>query len=130
MHRGSISEKIVLAQRFISGSRGVPMPTECSATLFEFARVEGRSVVGAFDGGKITSDAGALLLAATDRAVGLIDRAVSPTPIVGTGRAHGGNAGRPSRPDLSVAPHGGGGFTPLPSPSQQKEATRRRALDG
>ena len=50
------------------------MPTECSATLFEFARVEGRSVVGAFDGGKITSDAGALLLAATDRAVGLIDR--------------------------------------------------------
>jgi len=50
------------------------MPTECSATLFEFARVEGRLVVGAFDGGKITSDAGALLLAATDRAVGLIDR--------------------------------------------------------
>ena len=50
------------------------MPTECSATLFEFARVEGRSVVGAFDGGKITSDAGALLLGATDRAVGLIDR--------------------------------------------------------
>ena len=50
------------------------MPTECSATLFEFARVEGRWVVGAFDGGKITSDAGALLLAATDRAVGLIDR--------------------------------------------------------
>ena len=31
-------------------------------------------MVGAFDGGKITSDAGALLLAATDRAVGLIDR--------------------------------------------------------
>ena len=43
------------------------MPTECSATLFEFARVEGRSVVGAFDGGKITSDAGALLLAAIGR---------------------------------------------------------------
>ena len=50
------------------------MPTECSATLFEFAPVEGRSVVGAFDGGKITSDAGGFLLAATDRAVGLIDR--------------------------------------------------------
>ena len=50
------------------------MPTEFSATLFEFARVEGRLVVGAFDGGKITSDAGAVLLAATDRAVGLIDR--------------------------------------------------------
>ena len=50
------------------------MPTECSAELFGFARVEGRSVVGAFDGGKITSDAGALLLGATDRAVGLINR--------------------------------------------------------
>src|SRR4249919_3912044 len=50
------------------------MPTECSAELFEFARVEGRSVVAAFDGGKITSDAGALLLGASDRAIGLIDR--------------------------------------------------------
>jgi hypothetical protein len=38
------------------------MPTECSADLFRFARVEGRAVVAAFDGGKITSDAGALLL--------------------------------------------------------------------
>jgi hypothetical protein len=38
------------------------MPTECSAELFEFARVEGRSVVAGFDGGKITSDAGGLLL--------------------------------------------------------------------
>ncbi|MGA8759633.1 MAG: transposase, partial [Stellaceae bacterium] len=49
------------------------MPTECSAELFEFARVEGRSVVAGFDGGKITSDAGALLLGETDRAIGLID---------------------------------------------------------
>ena len=50
------------------------MPTECSAALFEFARVEGRSVVAGFDGGKITSDAGALLLRASDQAIGLIDR--------------------------------------------------------
>ena len=57
------------------------MPTECSPTLFEFARVEGRAVVAAFDGGAITSDAGALLLGATDRAIGLADRfaAASPT---------------------------------------------------
>jgi hypothetical protein len=40
------------------------MPTECSADLFGFAPVEGREVVGAFDGGAITSDAGALLLGA------------------------------------------------------------------
>ena len=48
------------------------MPTECSPELFEFAPVEGRAVVAAFDGGAITSDAGALLLGATDRAIGLI----------------------------------------------------------
>ena len=50
------------------------MPTECSAELFEFARVEGRRVVGAFDGGAITSDAGALLLGQTDRAIRLTER--------------------------------------------------------
>ena len=50
------------------------MPTECNAELFAFARVEGRSVVAAFDGGKITSDAGALLLGASDRAIGMIAR--------------------------------------------------------
>ena len=50
------------------------MPTECSADLLGFARVEGRSVVAAFDGGKITSDAGGLLLGATDRAIGLVGR--------------------------------------------------------
>jgi hypothetical protein len=40
------------------------MPTECSATLFEFAPVKSRAVVAAFDGGAITSDAGGLLLGA------------------------------------------------------------------
>jgi Transposase DDE domain group 1 len=50
------------------------MPTECSADLFGFAPVEGREVVAAFDGGAITSDAGALLLGATDRAIGLMAR--------------------------------------------------------
>src|SRR5713101_6747334 len=50
------------------------MPTECSADLFEFAPVERRAVVAGFDGGAITSDAGALLLGATDRTIGLIGR--------------------------------------------------------
>jgi Transposase DDE domain group 1 len=50
------------------------MPTECSAELFEFAAVERRSVVAGFDGGAITSDAGALLLKATDGAIGLLER--------------------------------------------------------
>jgi len=50
------------------------MPTDCSADLFGFARVEGREVVAGFDGGRMTSDGGALLLGATDRVVRLIDR--------------------------------------------------------
>src|SRR6516165_7914289 len=50
------------------------MPTDCSADLFEFAPVEGRKVVAAFDAGPVTSDAGALLLGATDRAIGMMKR--------------------------------------------------------
>jgi hypothetical protein len=50
------------------------MPTECSADLFGFAPVEGREVVAAFDGGAITSDAGALLLGAADHAIKLTKR--------------------------------------------------------
>ena len=50
------------------------MPTECSADLFGFAVVEGRDVVVAFDGGAITSDTGALLLGAADRAIRLTER--------------------------------------------------------
>src|ERR1700674_3333495 len=50
------------------------MPTECNAERFDFARVELRTVVAGFDGGEITSDAGALLLGATDRAIRLLDR--------------------------------------------------------
>jgi hypothetical protein len=55
------------------------MPTECSAEPvrsepFSFGPVEGRAVVAGFDGGSITSDAGALLLGAADRAIGLVGR--------------------------------------------------------
>lgn len=50
------------------------MPTECNPTLFDFAPVQGRAVIASFDGGRITSDAGALLLGATDRVIGLTRR--------------------------------------------------------
>ena len=50
------------------------MPTECSADSMTFARLEGRRVVADFGGGAISSDAGALLLGATDQAIGLVDR--------------------------------------------------------
>ena len=50
------------------------MQTQCSPDLFGFAPVEGRLVEAAFDAGLATSDAGALLLGATDKAVCLIER--------------------------------------------------------
>ena len=50
------------------------MPTQCSRDLFGYEVVEGRQVVAAFDGGDNTSDAGGLLLGATDRAIGLVGR--------------------------------------------------------
>ena len=50
------------------------MLTECSAELFDFGTVEGRAVEAAFDAGLVTSDAGALLLGATDRAIGMMAR--------------------------------------------------------
>ena len=50
------------------------MQTECSADVLGFAPVERRAVVAGFDGGRMTSDAGALLLGATDRAIGLVER--------------------------------------------------------
>src|SRR5262249_53840828 len=50
------------------------MATECSQDSLDFGTVASRSVVGAFDGGVISSDAGALLLGAVDKAIRLIKR--------------------------------------------------------
>jgi DDE family transposase len=50
------------------------MPAECIATLFGFEPAEGRRVEAAFDGGRVTTDAGALLLGKTDRAINLVRR--------------------------------------------------------
>lgn len=50
------------------------MPTQCNAEQYEFSCVERRRVVAGFDGGQVSSDAGALLLKSTDEAIGLIGR--------------------------------------------------------
>ena len=50
------------------------MPTQCISEQFEFEAFDGHRVVAGFDGGAITSDAGALLLRHTDRAIGLFGR--------------------------------------------------------
>jgi len=50
------------------------MRTDCSQDSFDFGTVEGHRVVGAFDGGQITSHAGGLLLGTSNRAIRLIER--------------------------------------------------------
>lgn len=50
------------------------MRTECNPKQFEFEGIGRRSVVAAFDGGVVSSDAGALLLSKTAQATGLIER--------------------------------------------------------
>jgi hypothetical protein len=50
------------------------MATECRQDSLDFGTVDGRAVVGAFDGGVISSDAGALLLGATDSSIRLVSR--------------------------------------------------------
>ena len=100
------------------------MPTECSQDLLEFGTVEGRSVVGAFDGGLISSDAGGCCWARRpgDRAERRLPPvpAMAAIPAASSTRRDAGRAARvrdraglrgPQRP-RSVAPrsdHGGAG---------------------
>ena len=49
--------------------------TQCNANAIEFKTLGKRSVVANFNGGTITSDAGALLLDKTEQAIGLLARA-------------------------------------------------------
>jgi hypothetical protein len=51
-----------------------PMQTQCNAQQLEFPGVGRRRVVAAFDGGRISSDGGALLLKQCDEAIGLLER--------------------------------------------------------
>jgi hypothetical protein len=73
VHRGAELAKTV-ALLFIADSWSAPISTECISDSFGFEPVEGREVLAAFDGGAISSDAGALLLGATDRAIAMMDR--------------------------------------------------------
>ena len=50
------------------------MPTQCNAEQLQFSCVERRQVVAAFDGGMVSSNAGAVLLGRADEAIGLVDR--------------------------------------------------------
>ena len=50
------------------------MTTECNPEQLEFHALGGRDVIGRFDGGRITSDGGGLLLREVDKRLGLLDR--------------------------------------------------------
>ncbi len=50
------------------------MQTDCNSDRLSFESFDGRRIVAAFDGGAITSNAGALLLRHTDKAIDLFDR--------------------------------------------------------
>ncbi len=50
------------------------MTTECNQESFEFHPLNQRQVVGQFDGGAITSDAGGLLLREVEKRTGIIER--------------------------------------------------------
>ena len=50
------------------------MHTQCSPEQLEFSCVERRRVVAAFDGGRVCTDGGALLLKRTEETLGLLDR--------------------------------------------------------
>ncbi len=50
------------------------MQTECIERTFVFQPLDRRDVVGKFDGGTMTSDAGALLLREVDRVTSIIEK--------------------------------------------------------
>jgi len=50
------------------------MQTQCNPAQYEFSGIGRRSVVAGFDGGRVSSDAGALLLKKADESVGLLRR--------------------------------------------------------
>jgi len=50
------------------------MQTECNAEQMEFASIERRRVVASFDGGRISSEGGLVLLQRADRRLRLLDR--------------------------------------------------------
>ena len=53
------------------------MTTQCKPEQLEFHALGGRDVIGRFDGGRITSDGGGLLLREVDKRLGLLDRLAS-----------------------------------------------------
>ena len=56
--------------------------TQCTPTLFDFQDLGTREVVAAFDGGKVTSDGGGLLLREVEAKFGFIAQFAAASPII------------------------------------------------
>jgi hypothetical protein len=62
VHRPRESEKVILEKKAYQILERGPMQAQCISDQLEFEGFDGRRVVAGFDGGRVTSDAGALLL--------------------------------------------------------------------
>jgi hypothetical protein len=66
--------KVFRPKHFLHDKEAAFMTTECNQNSFAFHPLGAREVVARFDGGTITSDAGALLLRETEQATGILRR--------------------------------------------------------
>src|SRR5206468_7549046 len=55
-------------------ARATPAMSEDNLLPFAFPPVQRKKVVAAFDGGRLTSDGGVMLLAAAERRLGIVDK--------------------------------------------------------
>ena len=78
---GALNRRRLFCNQALRRCRKGAMPTACTPAQVEFPRPEGRVVAAGFDGGRITTDAGARLPGAADRVIGLTRRLAAPRPV-------------------------------------------------
>ena len=85
--------------------------------LFSFPAVGRKKLTAAFDGGRLTSDGGVMLLAAAERRLGLCDRLAAPADVIGAVNClvfeRRGDGGRDGVDVFDIVGHNtdAGGFT-------------------
>jgi hypothetical protein len=103
------------------------MQTKRTPKLFGFEAVERRSVVAGFDGGNITSNAGALPLGQIDRGIGLVRRfaAAAAAALLLTASLHSRSSARTATSCSRVGPNGSPGINGRGWRSAATAAARR-----
>ena len=107
--------KTLWIKGFVSRKEAALMTTECNAESFLFQSLGRPEVVARFDGGTITSDAGALLLRETERITGIVRQSAFCRHLATAG-ADGGEVavrGGVLRPRGHGEPHQGATTVPL-----------------